>query len=276
MSTEQSSSNKWLIGCLIAGAVGVLLCGGVVVFFGLMGYRAAQQFGPEFNKQMQQIQYAQTWQGPEEDAGPEQLFPPAIGAWTLSGHDDAAAIPELAIDRDGLHGTYESAGTTINVYAYRVPMTEQTQVFDAAAAAIDGAGYTTQQKSNVDLGSWHLLTFSFNPPEKIGRMWWANEWLFVTMTETPAANLEGFETDYLDAIQTSSSGAVEELEQYTPPQLQEPEAPVEPVPVEPQAEATESAPGEPEAAPSDPETAEPAPADPDAQETAPAEPTPGN
>jgi hypothetical protein len=286
MSTEQSSSNKWLIGCLIAGVVGLLLCGGVVVFFGVLGYRAAQQIqaelGPEFEKQMERLAYVQTWRAPPADAGPDQLLPPTFGGWTLSGHDDAAAIPELAIEREGVHGTYESAGTTVNVYAYRVPMTEQTQVFEAASTAIDEAGYSSKSQAQMDYGSMHWMTFEFNPPQRTGRLWWANDWLFVMMTETPAVNLESFENDYLDTIQappvpgmddSSSTEPVEPVDE-TPPQ---PDEPVDSTPdgADPASEVT--APAESETAPDSPDasSSDTAPAEPESSETAPADPNEG-
>jgi hypothetical protein len=275
MSQEQSSSNKLLLGCLIAGGVGILLCGGVVVFFGVLGYRAAQQIGPEIQKQMERAQFAGTWRAPAADAGPDQLFPPALGGWSLSGHDDAAAIPELAIEREGVHGTYESAGTTVNVYAYQVPMTEQSQVFQAASAALDGAGYSTKTQAEMDYGSMHWMTFEFNPPQRVGRMMWANDWLFVMMTEKPAVNLEGFEKEYLDAVQAPPFPGMDEPSP-SEPSANDGTASEAATPAEP-AEAPLNAPdaSADETAPAEPGTAEPAPADPGA-DTAPDKPDAGS
>ena len=266
MSSEQSTTNKVLIGCLIAGVVGMLLCGGVIALVGFWGVgmarQVAQEIGPQLQEQGERMHFADSWQPPAADVGAEQLFPEAIGAWTLSGHDDAAAIPELAIDRDGWHGTYESAGSTINVYVYQVPLAEKTQMFDAAAAAIDGAGYSTQSKQSTDFGSVHWMTFSFSPPERHGRMWWTKDWLIVATTENAAVNLEGFEEDYLTAIQ-----APEVLGADDSPSA-EPVVPADETPVQPEAPA-ETAPDSPDAtstetAPAEPATSDTAPDNPDA------------
>jgi hypothetical protein len=263
-SSEQSSAVKVLIGCLIAGVVGVLLCGGAIVFFAYKGagflQQVAKEAGPAFKAQMEQIQFAETWQPPAADARAEQLFPATVGGWSLSGHDDAAAIPELAIERDGLHGTYESVGTTINVYVYQVPMTEQSQIFSAATAAIDGAGYKTQSKEDVDVGTAHWMPFNFSPPERFGRMWWTKDWLVVLLTESAAVNLAGFEKDYLTAIEAPP---VPGMEEPAATESAEPADGTPPQPDEP-AETTPDA--------ADPAAENTAPAEPDSGETAPDKP----
>ena len=151
-----------------------------------VGEQAAQQIGPEFQRQMQDMQFAAEWRPPAPDAGPDQLLPEAVGGWTRSSHDDLSTIPELAIARDGVHGAYDSNGTTVDVYAYPLPMHEQGQLFGEAVKAIEEAGYTTRSQANVDMGSYHWMTFSFDPPQRFGRMWWSQGWLFVTITDKPA------------------------------------------------------------------------------------------
>ena len=272
MSTENSSS-KWLIGCLIAGVVGMLLCAGGVALIGFWGYSAArqvaQQVGPEIQEQLEDMQFAAEWRPPARDAGPEEILPEAIGVWSRVSHDDSAAIPELAIALDGVHGTYEGTGNSIDVYTYRLPMANQAQLFQDALDAMDSAGYTSRTQTHVDLGTHHWMTFSFNPPQRYGRMWWAQDWLFVTMTDEPSVDLESFERIYLLTIQDPTNSGIditlpEPAIEPRPADPEEPSAPAEPQPAEPAAD--ETAPVEPETAPDDPEAA---PGDPDA---APAEP----
>jgi len=200
MSTENSGT-KWIVGCLVAGVVVVLLCGGTLALLGFLGYRAVEKVVQEAGPQMQHIAFADTWTPPLPDAGPNDLFPQTLGAWSRTDLNDSAAIPELAIDRDGQHGVYESGGNNVDIYAYSVPTDEQLSVFDAAVRAIDDANYSSQSKMGTDYGISHWMTFSFDPPPRYGRMWWAKDWLFVTMTDAAGVNLEDFERIYLTAIQ---------------------------------------------------------------------------
>lgn len=271
MSTDNSSS-KWLVGCLIAAAVAVLLCGGGIALIGFFGYQVAQQVGP----QMEVLEFAVEWQAPAADAGVEELLPETVMDWSRTDHEETAALSELAITHDGVHGTYTRDGTNIDVYAYRVAVHEKAGVFTGAQDAIDSAGYSTRTQATVDLGTYQWMTFSFNPPQRYGRMWWAQDWLIVTITDDPAVNLESFERNYLDAV--SAPAINMEPVQVAPAteplavESDEPTAPAEPQPVEPAADETapaepETAPDDPDAAPDNPETA------PDDPEAAPADPT---
>jgi hypothetical protein len=272
MSTENNST-KWLVGCLIAGVVGVLLCGGTVALIGFWGYKAAEQIaqdmGPQLQQQIEQLkelgeqmQFADQWQPPAPGAGPEELLPEAVGAWTRISHDDLTAIPELAIARDGFHGAYEFDATTIEVYAYPLPLKEQGQLFGEAANAIEMAGYATRSQANEDMGSFHWMTFSFDPPQRFGRMWWAKDWLFVTMTGEPGVDLESFEHDYLLANQGPWVPGMDETSpDLAPTEIAPPEAVTDPRSVEPV--DPDSAPDNPDAAPADPGTTDSAPDDPD-------------
>jgi hypothetical protein len=139
-------------------------------------------------------------------------------------------------------------------------------MFEAASAAIDGAGYTTKTQAQMDYGSMHWMTFEFNPPERVGRMWWANDWLFVFMTERPAVNLEEFETDYLDAVQAPPQPGMEEPATESATESTEPTDGTPSQPDEP-AETTPDA--------ADAPTSETAPDNPDPGETAPDKPDAG-
>jgi len=237
MSSE-SNASKWVIGCLIAGVVGMLVCGGVIVGLGFLGFKTMKEvvehIGPE-------IEFASQWTPPSADAGAEALFPTAVGSWTRTAQDDSAAISELALDRNGQHGTYESGGNKVDVYTYHVAMTEQAQVFDAALAAIDKAGYTTRSEQNQDFGVVHVMTFSFSPPERHGRMWWAHDWLVVTTTDKASVDLKDFERTYLKAMQGSAPA---NPAQMTPADQSAKDAQPEPAPSDAAAPEATKAPGE--------------------------------
>ena len=259
MSNDNSSS-KWLVGCLVAGAVAVLLCGGVVALIVFWGYQVAQQVGPQIQQQMQGVQFAAQWTPPGPDADADELLPVAVGPWSRVAHDDLAAIPELAIARDGLHGTYEGVNTKIEVYAYQVPMQDQAQLFQDALDAMESAGYTTRAQANVDMGSHHWMTFSFSPPERSGRMWWSQGWLFVMTSDVSGTDLEGFEQVYLRTIENPTNGG---MNPATPEVL-----PLEQAAAAAEAETDETAPDDPDATETAPDDPEAAPDEPSAGEAA--------
>lgn len=78
MSGEGSSS-KWVVGCLVAAFLGVVICAGGVVLLGVWSYRSAsvaiQQASTEVAEQMQESQFAASWTPPSAGSGPETLFP---------------------------------------------------------------------------------------------------------------------------------------------------------------------------------------------------------
>jgi hypothetical protein len=203
MSGEGSSS-KWIVGCLLAALLGVLGCAGGAVMLGLWSYRAAsvavQQASTEVAEQMQESQFAQAWKAPAPGSGPETLFPEQLNAWRRTGHDDAAQIPELAIDRPGLHAVYESGITGVDVYAYELPAIEQQALFDAVGGAIDHGEFGSRSKVSVFDGTAHRMTYSFSPPDRQGILWWCQGWLFVFIADDPAFDLDGFRTQYLTQI----------------------------------------------------------------------------
>ena len=149
--SSDNSAQKWVIGCLIAGFVAVLLCGGLVAGVGLLGYRAARQIAQEAMPVVQEyaelMAFAQAWTPPSADANGDSLIPKTIGPWSLTGEDEMAAIPELAIARNGWHGTYESSGTKIDVYVYQVPAGEQSQGLALVNDAVVQLDQATQQNA---------------------------------------------------------------------------------------------------------------------------------
>lgn len=253
----ESSSGKWIVGCLIGGVALIVLCGGGLFLVGLLGYRTASQVGQaavlELQEQAQQMQFATAWSGPPAGSGADVLFPASINAWQLASQDEESAIVELGLERSGLHGRYQSGVTEVDVYAYEVPQAEQSQIFNDAAAAIENVGYTTRSQGHVDDGTSHRMTFSFSPPDTHGRMWWCRGWLFVFKTSDGTVDLDAFQQQYLSAVGTVAM----------PTQMQPPGQPVPPVEVAPPvnvspepAPTTETAPDSP-ATPESPDGATP-------------------
>lgn len=202
--SNEGTGTKWLVGCLVAGVLMLLLCGGGLFMIGWFGYRTANQVAQSVStgleEQMQQMHFASTWQPPGPGSGADRLFPDSVNAWRLASHDDDSAIVELGIERDGLHALYESGVAGVDVYAYEVPAVEQSALFQEAADAIEAVNYTTRLQGHVDDGTSHRMTFSFSPPETNGRLWWCRGWLFVFKTDNSNIDLDAFQKQYLTAI----------------------------------------------------------------------------
>jgi hypothetical protein len=203
--SDEGSSSKWIVGCLLAALLGVVVCAGGAVMLGLWSYRAAsvavQQASTEMAAQVQETQFAATWTPPASGAGPETLLPEQLNAWRRTSHDDVAQIPELGIERTGLHAVFESGITGVDVYAYEVPAAEQEALFEAASGAIDAGEFQSRSKISYFDGTSHRMTYSFSPPDRQGILWWCQGWLFVFIADDPAFDLDGFRTQYLTQIQ---------------------------------------------------------------------------
>jgi hypothetical protein len=196
MSNERSGS-KWIVGCLVAGVLMLLVCGGGFALVGWYGHHTARQISQSVSlgieEQAEQTQFASDWQAPQPGAGPDVLFPENVNAWRLASHDDDAAIVELAIERDGRHARYESGVTGIDVYVYEVPADKQTRMFLEAAAE-------ARLRGRIDDGTSHRLVYEISPRQTYGHWWWCRGWLFVLISDINTLELDAFQTQYLSAV----------------------------------------------------------------------------
>jgi hypothetical protein len=224
MSSESSSTaTKWVVGCLAAAFLGVVLCaGGAFLAFRAtfqtarnaaqqamqaaqeadrQAAEAARQAESEMAAQLAESQFGLAWVPPAAGAGPDVVFPEHVGAWKRTSQDDTAEIAELALTRPGQHAVYESGISGIDVYVYEVAPEEHAALFQAAENAIDTGGHTSQSRSAVDDGTVHRMTFSFAPPDRHGLMWWCKGWLLLFIADDPQVDLSSFRTEYATLIQ---------------------------------------------------------------------------
>jgi len=214
-SEGSSSSSKWLIGCLVAGFLGVALCAGgafFVVRTAFMSARdaarqamqAAQEAQRQAATQAVEAQFEMEWTPPAAGTGSEALFPVSVGAWQRTSQDEIEEFTELGLSRPGRHAVYESGITGIDVYAYEVPADEQIAVFQQAEDAIEAGEYARRTKSTRNNGVVHRMDFSFSPPDRYGLMWWCKGWLFVFIVDQKGVgDMDGFRRDYTALIQPS-------------------------------------------------------------------------
>ncbi len=204
MAEEKSVLFPILIGCGLLGLLCFLVCGGGMVFFVPRFAQQAEQMMEQMTQEMARQQmldeFPEGWRPPAADVGDEELFPDAIGNFSLLKNDTAACPPEFGLaDREGRHATYESALTNIEVYAYSVDREEHKEVMRAVQQKL-GENFMSQVTSNVTQSNYESLYFSVSPPDTTGWLWWSEGWMFLILSEDQFA-ATAFETAYLDAIQ---------------------------------------------------------------------------
>jgi hypothetical protein len=227
MSSEGSSSaGKWVIGCLIAAFLCIIVCAGglfLAIRTGVQAGRnaarqamqAAQEAQRAMLEQQEAARFGAEWVPPGAGAGPDVLFPEDVSGWRRTSHDDAAELSELGLSRSGRHAVYESGVIGIDLYVYEVGADEQSAAFEGAADAINAGSYSTQSKFSADDGTVHHMTFSFSPPERHGLMWWCKGWLMVFIADDAEADLHSFQTEYARSIQGAPEATESPLDDPT-------------------------------------------------------------
>lgn len=227
--SNSDSSTQWIIVVVLVGLVGVVACAGLgAAVFWVMpvaGPPAATPLppvvvgGPMTPGQVEQERqaFARTWRAPRAtltnsaEAEAAGLFPAEFDGWQLASHDDSVKVPELALDRAGVHAVYESGPRRIDVYVCPVAAEEEHAVVQGAAEAVQAGGYSSPDIRGITNGFLHYMNLSFGPPAKHAWLWWSQGWLFVFVTEDNSIDLESFQRTYLTRIQAPRPSPIEEL-----------------------------------------------------------------
>lgn len=227
--SNTDSSTQWIIIVALVGILGVVLCAGLgAAVFWVMpvsGPPAATPLptvvvgGPMTAEQLEQERqaFARAWRAPRTtltnsaDAEAAGLFPAEFDGWQLASHDDSVKVPELALDRAGVHAVYESGPRRIDVYICNVAAEEEHAVVQGAADAVQAGGYSNPEIRGISNGFLDYLSLSFGPPEKHAWLWWSQGWLFVFVTEDDSIDLESFQRAYLTRVQAAAPSPIEEL-----------------------------------------------------------------
>jgi hypothetical protein len=184
---------KWpkiLLGCAV---LLVLVCVGVpaLVWFAFPDVRRMIQ--EEFTKTMDWEQFAQTWQPPPRDAGPERLFPAAVGDFRKEKDDDQAAVPNLEIVMPGRRASYESGQEVIEVFAFPgVARGEQEALFKK----LNAKPFTMKMEMHTN----NFARFTYATGQEKGVLWWSRDWLFLARGKE-SSDPEKFLRAYLDELQ---------------------------------------------------------------------------
>lgn len=140
---------------------------------------------------------AAAWAAPDRDAGPAQVFPPAVGAYRLDAADDRAAVPALDFDAKGVHAVYAAGPGWVEVFAYPVSKREAEALVGRAEGAYERAeGGGVRTWSRVDLGDSYARAAFAAPGLGQNHLWFTKGWLLVFRTPD-AEDREPFVREFL-------------------------------------------------------------------------------
>lgn len=196
---KRSASKPLLIGCGIAFVI-LVLCGGLLAYFGGRGFQA---FQAGFERAKQDEEFAQRWQAPADDAPDVVFAPESVAGYELVSSDEQARFPALGIEHEGTHAVYKQDGDTIDVAVYRLSETDKAAVFDEIIRRIDD---DERFQSHSHLRLSRSLRFDVRPPDLNGLLWHADGWLVFVRSQT-VTDLDPFLKAYLEAIETSSEAS---------------------------------------------------------------------
>lgn len=222
--SEKSGGWVWLVGCTGVGCLAVLLCGGVGVYFASQGLKQAGQF---IEKEAERVAFSAEWVAPASGSAGETLAPAAFDQFTRVGDPDVASKPELGMDLDAVHATYEGNGQQFDVYT--AESDQGTVIFEEVTRTIENGGFNTR----VTTHGMTQMYFQVSPPMQTGWIWAVPGWRVLVVTPGDQ-DPEAFLRAYLTAIK--GEPVVEEMPLDTPME----EQPAQPDPGDAPAEATDS------------------------------------
>ncbi len=120
-------------------------------------------------------------------------------------------MPELALDRAGVHAVYESEWRRVDIYVCSVAAEEKPEVIRAAVEAAQAASYAAPAAGGVDHGFLETLSLTYGSPPHHVWLWWSQGWLFIFTTEDNSIDLESFQRAYLTRVQAPPLSPIEEL-----------------------------------------------------------------
>jgi hypothetical protein len=187
---KRSTAMPLLMGCGVVVGM-IMLCGGLVAFFGVRGFRAGLE------QLHQDEQLAEDWSPPAADATVATFAPQEVASYRLTASDDEASFPALGLRQEGSRAIYERDSERIEVLVYRMSEAEAAAALDEVVRRIDDGDRFRSR--------WHVrlprsLRFHINPPELHGVFWYAGGWLIFLRSET-VSDLDPFLRDYLKAVE---------------------------------------------------------------------------
>ncbi len=169
---------KFAAGCFVAL---VVIVGVAVYVVPRLFQKGVEELGKAIEEQTEWSSLAGTWTAPAENIAPDRLFPAQVADFKLGGHDQNAAIPELGVQKPGLHATYESAYGNVDLYAYRMSDAEKVAVIQGVKPALDArdTGGAMRVTSTSGSPEGTVFIYSISPPKEKGIFWSDEGWLFL-------------------------------------------------------------------------------------------------
>lgn len=198
VSEQKTSAAVWLFGCLGAGVLGLIVCGGGLYFLAQQGM---ESLGDAIEREAERSAFADTWQPPAQGTTGDALFPEMVEGFRRSGAAGMSARPEFGIEEEFGHATYAGPLGTVNVYIAETGSAPDSY-FEALKTSIEDAKYSSRATTHVG-PRWY---FYVDPPEQTGWMWSLDGWLVLVVADGKY-DPEPFLRAYLTAIAGEESVA---------------------------------------------------------------------
>jgi hypothetical protein len=224
--SNTDSSTQWILVIVLVGVVGVVVCAGLgAAVFWVMPVSStpvatppppAMLALPEQIEQERQA-FARAWRAPRgtvtnaADAETAGLLPPEFDGWKNASHEDGVKVPELALDRAGVHAAYETGPSRVDIYVCNVSEDEEQGVIRAAVQAVQAGSYAAPDVRGINHGFLETLSLTYGSPPRHAWLWWSQGWLFVFITDDNSIDLESFQRAYLTRVQAPPLSPIEEL-----------------------------------------------------------------
>jgi hypothetical protein len=228
--SNSDSSTQWILVIVLVGVVGVVVCAGLVAaVYWVMPVStpptvtrmpstptAVPTLSVEQTEQERQA-FARAWRAPRgtvmnaADAETARLLPAEFGGWTVASRGDGVKVPELALDRAGVHAVYESEWRRVDISVCNVSENEEQGVMRAAVEAAQAVSYAAPDARGINYGFLDYMGLTYGAPSRHAWLWWSQGWLFVFVTEDNSIDLESFQRAYLTQVQPPPLSPIEEL-----------------------------------------------------------------
>jgi serine/threonine protein kinase len=155
-----------------------------------------EQIRSSVQSSMQLQDLMRTWR-PPRTSDASRLFPKSLGSFSLSAHDENAAIPEFRIDLPGSRATYKSGPATVECFMYRANRAESARIFGRVNTSFN------DETVRIDSNSFAHYGYKFAGRTRSGTFLRNAEWLLLART-MDGADLDGFLRTYLTATSSAA------------------------------------------------------------------------
>ena len=148
-------------------------------------------------KEMERERRMQKWRAPAAD--PLELFPQAIGDYTMTGEPDVAVPSDYGMTRAMPHASYSDGVDVIDVYLTPMSEEEKRATYTQLTETFSGPSPSNGHKAYFGSPDLPRFYFSMSPPARIGWASWQRGW-FAMAVDQGYEDPEPFLFDFLDAI----------------------------------------------------------------------------